>query len=313
MIPFVIPAEFLAAHAAGAVTRVGAVLKDTQTGRIVAHLQETGVLQSALQSGLSFDPTGVVTGLIGVAQNAVITHKLSALQAMMGTMQTLQIATLASSVIGIGVTAASTAMILRRLDQVDKSLVGIEASVSELPSKWREMNLRARIVTLRTTLERLAEAEVRPDAQAVMSGVEERLAYVFDELHSGLAEVVSGPKVDAGLVRTLLASLALCGGAQIKSLLWLDMKEAAERRARHQCGKLESLSFLMPRDLMVGRLGDDRTKALQISQDVSELRLRMASQPGLLRTLIARGVNGRDYVERIDGEETSPYLLLAAG
>lgn len=309
-IPFDIPTQFKAAVAAGDLIPNGALLKDAVTGRIVAHLQETGALQKALQSGLSFDPTGA-TGLIGIAQNAAITSKLNAMQAMMGTMQVLQVATLASSVIGIGVTAASTAMILNRLNQVDKAIVGLEASVADLPSKWREMDLRAKIVTVRTSLERLQEAEVRPDAENVVKSVEERLSYVFDEIHSGLVEVVIQARVDAGLVRSLLASLALCGSAQIKSLLWLDMKAAAEIRSRYQVAKLEDLAFLMPRDLMRDRLGHDQTAALGISQDFSEMRMRIASQPSLARTLIAREINGREYVERVEQEETEPYLLLA--
>ena len=309
-IPFDVPAQLLASEVSGAVRRYGAILKDEATGRIVGHVQETGALQKVVQSGLSFDPTGA-TGLIGIAQNAAITGKLNAMQAMMGTMQVLQVATLASSVIGIGVTAASTAMILNRLNQVEKAIVGLEASVADLPSKWREMDLRAKIVTVRTSLERLEEAEVRPDAENVVKSVEERLSYVFDEIHSGLVEVVIQARVDAGLVRSLLASLALCGSAQIKSLLWLDMKEAAEIRSRHQVAKLEGLAFLMPRDLMRDRLGNDQLTALGISQSFSEIRMRIASQPSLARTLIAREINGREYVERIEQEESEPYLLLA--
>lgn len=309
-IPFNIPAQFRAAFGAGELIQRGALLKDATTGRIVSHLQETGALQKVLQTGLSFDPTGA-TGLIGVAQNAAISGKLNAMQSMMGTMQVLQVASLASSVVGIGVTAASTAMILNRLNQVDKALVGIEASVADLPSKWHEMDLRSKIVTVRTSLERLQEAEVRPDAEAVIKSVEERLSYVFDEIHEGLAEVVIQARIDAGLVKSLLATLALCGSAQIKSLLWLDMKEAAELRSRRQVAKLESLTFLMPRDLMVDRLGHDQSTALSVSQEFSEIRFRTASQPSLARTLIAREINGREYVERIEQEETEPYLLLA--
>ena len=89
------------------------------------------------------------------------------------------------------------------------------------------------------------------------------------------------------------------------------MKEAAEIRSRHQVAKLEDLAFLMPRDLMRDRLGNDQTTALGISQDFSEVRMRIASQPSLARTLIAREINGREYVERIEQEETEPYLLLA--
>lgn len=312
-IPFVIPAEYLARVAGGELIRYGAILKDAHTGQIVAHLQETGVVQNLLKTGLSFNPaSGSVASLIGVAQNAIISKKLDALQAMMGTMQTLQIATLASSVIGIGVTAAGTALIIERLNVVGKTLEEIEGSVASLPAKWREMDLRNKIVNLKTTIERLQEAEFRPDAASVMQGVEERLAYIFDELHQGTCSIVLEVEVDARVLQTMLAALSLCGNTQIKSLLWLDMKEAAEFRARQQCSKLQDLAFLMPRDVMADRLEGGAEQALSFSQDCSEIRMRLASQPALVRSLVEQDIDGRAFVERVQDEDGEPLLILPA-
>ncbi|WP_394155012.1 hypothetical protein [Loktanella salsilacus] len=308
-IPFEIPAEFLSGLSSGNLVRYGGILKDVGSGQIVGHLQETGALQSAVRAGFSFDPTGA-TGLIGIVQDAVISKKIDAMQGMLGTMQSLQIATLASSVAGIGVTAATTAMILHRLSVIDQKLEQVEGSVSELPNKWRDMDLRKKLGTLKTATERLQEAEVRPDAESVMRAEEERLNYVFDELHDGICNIVIQAKVDAGLLRSLLAGLALCGGTQIKALIWLDMKEAAEHRARRQCKKLHDLAFRMPRHVMGARLNGDREQARIISNECAEMRLRLASQPDLARTLIRRGINGREFIDQIQEEDNEPLLLL---
>jgi hypothetical protein len=48
MIPFKIPDGLLADVASGKVIRIGAMLHDADTGRIIAHLQETGALQNLL-------------------------------------------------------------------------------------------------------------------------------------------------------------------------------------------------------------------------------------------------------------------------
>ena len=308
-IPFEIPAEFLSGVSSGNLVRYGGILKDVGSGQIVGHLQETGALQAAVRAGFSFDPTGA-TGLIGIVQDAVISKKIDAMQAMLGTMQSLQIATLASSVAGIGVTAATTAIILRRLSVIDQKLEQVEGSISELPTKWREMDLRKKLRTLKTATERLQEAEVRPDAGSVMRGEEERLNYVFDELHDGICNIVIQPQVDTGLLRSLLAGLALCGGTQIKALIWLDMKEAAEYRARHQCKKLQDLAFRMPRHVMASRLNDGSEQARSISNECKEMRLRIASQPDLARTLIRRGIHGREFIDHIQKEDNEPLLLL---
>lgn len=306
---FDIPASFLTGIESGQLIRYGGILKDVSTGQIVGHLQETGALQKVLQAGFSLDPTGI-TGLIGIAQNAAVSSKLNAMQTMMGSLQTLQIASLASSVVGIGVTAASAAMILNRLNEIDNTLAGIENAISSLPSKWREMDIRKKLVSVKTAAERLQEAEVRPDSTVVVKEVEERLNYAFDELHDGICNVVIEAKIDAGLLRSLLAGLALCGGAQIKSLIWLDMKEAAEHRSRQQCAKLQDLAFRMPRDVMADRIDGGPELALGISRDCSEIRLRIASQPDLARTLIARGIHGREFIERVQEEASEPLLLL---
>ena len=71
------------------------------------------------------------------------------------------------------------------------------------------------------------------------------------------------------------------------------------------------MSFLMPRDLMAGRIVGGEASALGISQDFSEIRMRIASQPSLARTLIARGINGREFIERVEQEDSEPYLLIA--
>ena len=161
-----------------------------------------------------------------------------------------------------------------------------------------------------TSIERLREAEVRPDAASVVRAEEEKLNYVFDELCDGIEEIVSHSRINAELLRSLLAGLALCGGTQIKALIWLDMKEAAERRASRQCSKLQDLAFRMPRQILAGRLEGGAEEASAISQDCSEIRLRLASQPSLVRSLIHQNIHGREFIDRIQTEPKEPLFVL---
>jgi hypothetical protein len=52
-IPFEIPAKFAGDIANGTLIRFGALLKDSNSGNIVAHLQETGVAESLMRGALS--------------------------------------------------------------------------------------------------------------------------------------------------------------------------------------------------------------------------------------------------------------------
>ena len=246
-IPFSIAAEHMPGVLSGQIVRYGAILKDASTGRILGHVQETGVAQKILQTGLSFDPTGA-TGLIGVAQNAAIVSKLNVMQQALGTLQVLQYVSLFSSVVGVGVTAASTAMILKRLNSVDDALGRIESTIDHLPAKWRELSLRSRLVDVSTSIERLQESEFRSDASKVVAQVEKDLQEGFNHIHDGLCSVVIEAKVNPDLLKTLLAGLALCGASEFKALVWLNEKDAAKHRARLQFKKLQQLAFLMPRD-----------------------------------------------------------------
>jgi hypothetical protein len=308
-IPFSVASEHIPGLLSGQVVRYGAILKDASTGQILGHLQETGVAQKILQAGFSFDPTGV-TGLVGVAQNVAIAGKLNSMQQALGSLQVLQYATLFSSVVGVGVTAASTAMILKRLSAVDDALARIEASFDSLPTKWRELSLRSRLVDVSTSIERLHEASLRSDASKVILQVEKDLQKGFNHIHDGLCSVVIEAKVDPGLLRALLAGLSLCGASEFKALVWLDEKDAAQHRSRVQFEKLRQLAFLMPRDQLARRLVDDEELSFAISKECSEIRYRVASQPALIQSLIDSDINGRAYIEQIQQEEKEPLLLL---
>ncbi len=52
-IPFQIPAQYLARVDAGEFLRYGAILKNASDGRIVAHLQQTGVFDYVLNNSMS--------------------------------------------------------------------------------------------------------------------------------------------------------------------------------------------------------------------------------------------------------------------
>ncbi|MFG6082191.1 hypothetical protein ACEUZ9_002834 [Paracoccus litorisediminis] len=306
-IPFQIPAEFITRIATGEAVRYGAIIKDAASGHVLGHLQETNALRSAVNMGsalTSLNPAGVTA----VVQNMVITSKLNALQSAMGTMQTLQMATLASSVIGIGVTAASTAIILKRLSAVDASVRRLEKSVDAIPALLRETDLRKTLVKLEASLDRIQEAEVRRDRNAVLQAEEARLQDAFTESCDAISFTVSQDRINPELLQAMLEALSLCGAAEFKVRIWRNEVKGAEKRASNQCTKLQNLAFIMPRQKLASRMTDEA--ALLISKESSEMRLRIASQPELARTLLAHGINGTEYIERIQSEENEPLLLL---
>ncbi len=315
LLPFQIAAENIPGWAAGQLVRHGAILKDVNTGRIVAHLQETGLLNQAASQGVNMlgnaaNPIGGVASIFTAVQNEQIKSKLANLESLVGGMHTLQLATLATSVVGIGVTMASTAIILNRIKQLDETVQRVESKVDAMPAKWREMRVHETLVDLQTHLERLDESAHRRDREQVLGNVEEKLDYSFNQFADGAHRMVGNVIIDADQLRILMSALSICAGAQFKALLYLDLKEAAQKRATRQNRKIEQLTWLIPQDVLETRLADKTDQAQAISSDASELRIRLAGRPQILESMIMSDIHGRDYIEQSEQETDEPLLLL---
>lgn len=315
LIPFRVAAENIPGWATGQLVRHGAILRDVNTGRIVAHLQETGLLNQAVSTGTGMigsaaNPASGVASIFTVVQNEQIKSKLVNLENFMGSMQTMQLATLGTSVVGIGVTMASTAIILDRIKQLDKSVKQMESKIDAMPAKWQEMQVHRTLVDLQTDLERLDESMHRPDRDQVLSNVEEKLNYGFNHFADGVRTLTGESTIDADQLRILLGALSICAGAQFKALLYLDHKGAAQQRTTLQNRVIEGLTWHIPRDVLEDKLGSNSQQAADIAADASELRIRLAGRPQILETLISGNIHGRDYIEQSEHEAEEPLLLL---
>lgn len=315
-IPFVVPADFRTAYESGAVQQIGALLKDTATGKIVAHMQETGAMQRIASHLVDLNPvSGVVQMGLDAANTALAVRadrKLTELASMVGSLQTVQIVTAASSIAGLGVTVASTMVILNRLRGISKGLQEITAKLDALPQTWREIDLQKTLGDVQTQLERMEEIGARKAAKPVIQKAEEKLHDAFNRLHHGTMTVVAEVSVDADLLRQLMAGLALSGGAQIRALYELNEVETAGRRAHNQFEKLQTLSMQIPRDSLARKLVSDSEpdEAFRLADILSQIRLNTASQPSLAERLSSLEVSGPDYLARVRDEEEEPVLLL---
>lgn len=316
LIPFVVPSEFEALRAVGEVQRYGALLKNVSTGQIVGHVQETGAFQSLLSSAVGSGPVGsVVNAAVGgatIVQNEQIKGKIDAMQSMIGNMQSLQVGTLLTSVAGLGVTVASTMVILNRMKKLEDMLGRMEDKLDAFQNLSRDLQLKTTLQKIETQLERLSEVPARKDAEPIVKDAEAALHEGFNALHAGTLSVVAQVKIDDDLLRSLLEGLAVSGGAQVQSLLWLDEKEAARARAARQAEKLQELAFRMPQDVLGKRLAGGSESAQQLSNAASELRLRTASMPSLAQRLNDTEVHGRAYLDTAQQEGRQPLLILPA-
>ena len=321
-IPFKVVGEFAQQLQAGEIARYGAILKNVETGKIVGHLQETGIFQNVLQQAgsagvkLATNPVlGVVdtvANVASVAQNRAMGKQLTNIEGMVQSLSTVNLIGTVASVAGIGVTVASTALILQRMRVLKTSIDTIEDKIDGLPKAWGEMALRKTLRNIETQLERLEEVSLRSDPAPVVMKVEEHLHDGFSDLYDGAKTLVAEVHIDAELLRTLIAGLAVCGAGQYKSLMWLNETDAARSRANAQTQKLNALSMQMPLDKLIARANLSDDSARIINSEMADVRAVSSSVPGLCAHLIASDIGGRHYIEAAQERDDDALLVLPA-
>lgn len=173
-----IPAHLLRGVAEGQLQVYGSIVKDTGSGQIVGHLQQTGPLLSQLADALpGMNPLGFLgTGLntvldvrildrletlqtgmtqllgmqsidlagswISVIQNEQIKQRLGNLQIAVENVQALQLATLLGSGLGFGISVAHQYYMQKRLRLIETRLEDLHRKVDRITKDRRSDELR---------------------------------------------------------------------------------------------------------------------------------------------------------------------------
>lgn len=300
--------------------RVGMIIRDSASKRIIAHLQETTATQQlvgramehagGLVRSIGPNPASFATGIATVVQNEQIKRKLDVLQNMMGGLQALQMATLVTSVAGMGVTVASTALILSRMKELSSGLEDLRDQIERSREKAEDWDLGQTLRSAETQLQRMGEAELSRNPQSVIENSEHELHKCFAELQRGTKTVLVRDRVSPEFLTMLFSAMAISGSAQIRALIWLEEPERAKVRAESLFTGMEDLAFLMPQDKLAEKFDGTIDAARQIDHLATESRLRMASVPSLIVSMKAQELSGRDYLEIAEKETEDVMLTL---
>lgn len=324
-IPFEIPAKFLSGIATGSIDLYEAILKDTATGQIVGHVQQTGALNgvgnSLLSSGFgiahtAINPIGAATGIFGVVDSAIqnrqIQRKLDDMQSLLGVTQGIGIANLATSVIGIGVTVASTAIILSRLNTMERQLEAIASRLDRIENELKDRTTRERLVSMRTQLERFDELNTLKNSDRVLARVEEEIHEAHGQFCHSLKDHVERDNPDPELVSVLIKGVLVSGTTAIQALMIANELETALHRAERQSAKFKEIAWALPADIAMEKF-DLNTEALEQFEDLLHAGLaQQTTQPSLLGELLKKGYKGGDYLQELKQETEEPILILAS-
>jgi hypothetical protein len=222
---------------------------------------------------------------------------------------------LASSVVGIGATVASTILLMRRIDKVSEKADRLGEKLDSLPELLRGEDLRKTLRQVRQSLDRLAEVESRPARGAsVVTREEERLDDAVDGLSAGLGEFASCRMIDPATLRAVAAGLMVAAEGVASARLRSDGPRAARLGAERSYRRFEEAVGRLPPDLLRAKLApeehDNAVKGLV--SDLREARARLATRPAFHARLMAGDFAPHAVIEAARTEQEQPFLILPA-
>lgn len=330
-----IPENLLLAIRSGEASLVGALIKDATSGKVLAHVQPTRafdpILHALLDGAAStlsqgFNPLGLVTAI----QNEQIKSRLTGIQNTLGLVQNLQIATLAVSGLGLGVSVVGFAVMTRRLKGIERHISALGEQLQQVTVDRRGDELATIFADIQADLEAVDTLASRKDptrvaeaAQISLDRSSARIGIHFKR-HAERGRTMTTDDLD--LLWTLGAAMRLCSDASVKALLYSDEVATAREVAGGHARRLRQISEPLSPDALarlcaasavtVDEMTRQHAAALGPARTlVSGLRASaagLADQAALAATLLEQGASGRTLLEEAQNEGTEPLLALKA-
>ncbi len=303
------PARFWAAVQAGDVIRYGTILKDAGTGKIVGHMQESGVAQSLLSmvgSGIP-TPLSLGTDAINVGSGLYTAVQVGQLKAMMETLQLLQVATLGVSLVGVGVSVAGFLYMHKRFNSLDGKIDQLMDTVTAGFESQQKAALRMHMSRTKSLVQRARQADAlsdpRPEYAEVTSGLAEQAAYFEGEV----AFMISAKgRINRELFWQLAQVLMLCNNVRIDCRMRtnelrhaLAISESIASEYQNLFDPLTPVSFDTP--------ASDGLATVRVLRDATDAA---ASKPYLIDYLRTCRIDGGEYIASLEREKEKPLLIL---
>lgn len=308
-IPFEVPAKFAAQLATGELVRYGGILKSAGTGQIIAHLQETGMAQSMLSSIVSGVPTplSLVSNVINAGSGIYTAVQVRQIEALMETLQTLQVATLGVSLVGVGVSVAGFVYMRKRFNALDERLDQVINAIHAGFENQRKDDLRARMSRIKGLIRRAEQAKEFSNPQSeyreVAAALADQAAYFDGEISVILS--AKGP-IPADLFWQLAQSLMLCNNVRIDCGIRSDELRHTLRIAEAVASEYQGLFNPLTPMSFDGSV-ENGLNTVRVLRDISD---SAASKPYLIDYLRTQRITGEEYVNALEQEKQEPLLML---
>ena len=310
-IPFDLPAQFLQVIANGDIVRYGAILKDAETGRIVGHLQESGIAQSLLSQTISSatSPLSFISSITNTGSSIYTAAQVHQLKAMMETLQALQVATLGVSLIGVGVSVAGFLYMRKRLNSLDSRVEKLIDAVKMGFENQEKAGFRQQMSRTKSLVQRAELAKSMLDPAKEYKEVAAQLADQAAFFEGEIAFQISARGPIKHNTFWLLAQLwMLCNSVRIDCLIRANELHNAQHVSERIAGEYQGL-FERIGPASFDTHHSEGKATITILRDVTDAA---HSKPFLLDYLRVRRIDGPTYLDRLDREKEQPMLILSA-
>ena len=330
-----IPLNVLTRVSSGEAEVVGALIKEVASGKILAHVQPTqGFFNALTQAGGMLAQTGFSPlGIIGAVQGEQIKSGIERLEQGLGHVQHLQMANLALTGVGIGVSVAGFAILNMRLNAIENNLETLREEVRELGKMIKEAEIRRLFSDIRSALKDLDSVATRKDHLSLASSLQRQLSSHVSSLNDLLVEaMIIGKETNLlmerlDLIWTLSSAKWLCEDAELRTLfISEDLTHANEYAARYMKDNLRCLDQLNPdamsRLVAAGEkdLTNMMTKRREAAEHVGGIANGFAravenlnQQRSLSQALVDAEISGRAFIQAASQETQSPFLIVMPG
>lgn len=324
-IPFTVPSGLAGGLADGSIIRIGTLLKDSATGRILAHVQETGLAQKLLSNAnlIPFSPLSA----LDLASSGYANVQLHQLKTMVEGLQMLQYANIGLAATGLGVSVLGFMLINQKLKGIESAIAQLSTQMDKHFQELAEKHLRHKFANIYVLFERAEQASfLRSPAQEWLT-IEGQLAMESGFLRAEIGHHLTQNSFNAGWFNKMTSALAMCNAARVQCLLKANEMDAAEHAssviADNYSDLFDPLTATQLADKLTeadqhsrdddhSRFKSNQTQATQIVNGLREMTDAAITEPLLIEHLVSKEISGHDYLESIKAHDQHPIILLTA-
>ena len=307
---FNIPAMYEAAVRSGNLIQIGGLLKDAASGKIVAHLQESGLAHSLISKSILGATSPIPLAISSAANTGTGIYtaiQVKQIKEMVAGLQSLQIATLGVSLVGIGVSVAGFMYMYKRFNLLDQKIDTLIDKVTSGFEDQQKSMIRSHMYQTKGLVQQAKQANTLTKPEHEYARIAEALAGEAAHFEGELEFVIkANGNINLELFWQLAQALMVCNSVRIDCRIRtnelynaLTVSEEVASNYQRLFENLTPISF--------SKKGKEINLTVKALKDITD---SASTKPYLIDYLHRRQIDGRAYLGQLENETERPLLML---